>query len=140
MKRRRRTEILIQGKTNLANQFAEQIINHYTVREISPPEYGLTMLKMRETARNSLYYMGEVFMTEAKVEINQQIGIGMVIGMEDDLAKNLAIIDAAYKGELPETKRWEEPLLEEEQKIYEAKVKKQQEILKTKVDFDTMEV
>lgn len=140
MKRRRRTEILIQGNINLAKQLAQEIIDRYPVREISPPEYGLTMLKMRETAKNSLFYMGEVLMTEAKAEINQQIGIGMVIGMQEELAQHLAVIDAAYKAELPETKTWEELLLQEEERIYKDKVKQQQEILKTKVDFDTMDV
>jgi len=140
MKRRRRTEILIQGDPNLAEKFAERIMKNYTCNEISAPTYGLTMMKMRETAKNSLFYIGEVLITEAKVEINQQIGIGLVVGMKDELARNLAVIDAAYKAELPETKEWEAELLKEERLIDEEKRKKQAEISKTKVQFETMDV
>jgi len=140
MKRRRRTEILIQGNPGLAKHFAEKIIKRYPYQEILAPAYGLTMMKMRETAKNSLFYMGEVLITEAKAEVNQQIGIGIVVGMKDELARDLAIIDAAYKAQLPETKEWEEALLQEEQAIQEAKIKKQDEILKTKVQFETMDV
>lgn len=140
MKRRRRTEIFIQGNTSLAKRFAEEIVDHYTCHEISPPTYGLTMMKIRETAKNSLFYIGEVLITEAKVEINQQIGTGIVVGMKDELARNLAIIDAAYIAELPETKKWKEILIQEEKAIHTAKVKKQAEILKTKVQFETMDV
>lgn len=140
MKRRRRTGILIQGNPNLARKFAEEIKNKYSFREISAPSYGLTMMKMRETAKNSLFYIGEVLVTEAKVEINQEIGIGLVIGMKDELATQLAMIDAAYKAKLPETENWKNELLEEERAIKQAKINKQAEVLQTKVDFETMEV
>jgi len=140
MKRRKRTEILVEGDPALAKRFAEEIREHYSVREISQPEHGTTMLKMRETAKNSLFYIGEVLMTEAKVEVEGQIGIGMAVGMKEELVKNLAIIDAAYKARLPEIESWKNSLLEEEKRIEEAKIQEQQEILKTKVNFDTMDV
>ena len=140
MNRRRRTEIFIQGNPNLAKDFAERIMKRYACNEISTPQYGSTMMKMRETAKNSLFYIGEVLITEAKVEINREIGIGIVIGMKDDLAKNLAIIDAAYKANLPETKEWEEELFKVEETIHKEKIQKQAEILKTKVNFETMDV
>ncbi|MFD2043780.1 phosphonate C-P lyase system protein PhnG [Ornithinibacillus salinisoli] len=140
MNRRRRTEILIQGNSDVAREFAESIIERYPYREIMSPRYGLTMIKMRETAKNSLFHLGEVLVTEAKVEIHQQIGIGIVIGMKDELAKHLAIIDSAYKANVEETNEWEERLLEEEQLIFKTKVKKQTELLKTRVQFETMDI
>lgn len=140
MKRRRRTEILIQGKPSLAQKLADEIKEKYSCQEVSAPTYGLTMMKVRETAKNSLFYIGEVLVTEAKVAINNEIGIGIVVGMEDDLAYQLAIIDAAYNAKLPETNNWEALLLEEEQAIQKDKLHKQAQILQTKVQFDTMEV
>ena len=140
MKRRQRTEILIQGDSQLAQQFAESIMDTYECREILAPQYGLTMIKMRETAKNSLFYIGEVLITEAKVEINNRIGIGIVVGMEDELAKHLAIIDAAYKADLPETITWEAQLIEAEKQITKELAKKQAELFETKVSFETMEV
>jgi alpha-D-ribose 1-methylphosphonate 5-triphosphate synthase subunit PhnG len=140
MKRRQRTEILIQGDSQLAQQFAESIMDTYECREILAPQYGLTMIKMRETAKNSLFYIGEVLITEAKVEINNRIGIGIVVGMKDELAKHLAIIDAAYKADLPETTTWKLQLIEAEKQITKELAKKQAELFETKVSFETMEV
>ncbi len=140
MKRRQRTEILIQGDSQLAQQFAESIMDTYECREILAPQYGLTMIKMRETAKNSLFYIGEVLITEAKVEINNRIGIGIVVGMKDELAKHLAIIDAAYKADLPETTTWEVQLIKAEKQITKELAKKQAELFETKVSFETMEV
>ncbi|MFD2654847.1 phosphonate C-P lyase system protein PhnG [Gracilibacillus thailandensis] len=140
MKRKQRTEILIQDGGVLAKELAEMVTQSYKFREIEEPHYGLTMIKMRETAKKSLFYLGEALVTEAKVEVHQSIGIGIVIGMEEELAKHLAIIDAAYRAELPETTEWEEKLEVAAEKIYQQKVKQQAEILKTKVNFETMEV
>ncbi|UOQ94696.1 phosphonate C-P lyase system protein PhnG [Halobacillus shinanisalinarum] len=140
MKRRRRTEILILEHSGLAQNFAETIIENYPCQEIVAPKYGLTMIKMRESAKNSLFYMGEVLVTEAKVEINQCIGIGIVAGMQEELAKYLAIIDAAYKAQLLETEEWGSQLLEAEQQIRQEKAQQQAELFETKVDFETMDV
>jgi len=139
-RRRRRTEILIQGDGQLAQKFAESIVDIYEFREIMAPQYGMTMIKMRETAKNSLFYIGEVLITEAKVEVNNRIGIGIVVGMKDELAQYLAIIDAAYKAELPETNTWETYLIESENQIRKERAKKQAELFETKVNFETMEV
>jgi alpha-D-ribose 1-methylphosphonate 5-triphosphate synthase subunit PhnG len=140
MKRRRRTEILVQGNADLAEKLASQIKQAYTYKVIVKPHYGLTMVKMRESAKKSLFYIGEVLVTEAKVEINEQIGIGIVQGMEDELAMNLAIIDAAYNANLPETQMWTNTLVVAEAEINRKKIKRQAELLATKVNFETMEV
>ena len=139
MKRRRRTEILIQGNPELAEKLAASIIAAYDYKEIIAPRNGLTMVKMRESAKNSLFYMGEVLVTETKVEINNNIGIGIVVGMEEKLAFNLAIIDAAYNANLKEIRIWEAELVEAEKQIKQAQAKEQAKILETKVDFQTMD-
>ncbi|WP_142828531.1 phosphonate C-P lyase system protein PhnG [Planococcus soli] len=140
MKRRKRTEILIQGDGSLAKALAASITQKYECREVSVPEQGMIMVKMRESAKNSLFYMGEVLITEAKVEISGKIGTGLLVGMDEQRATHLAIIDAAYKAQLPEAVDWEHQLLEEEKKIRMAKVQQQAELFETKVSFETMEV
>ncbi|WP_040984273.1 phosphonate C-P lyase system protein PhnG [Oceanobacillus jeddahense] len=140
MKRKQRTEILIQEGGTLAKELAEIVTGNYKYLEIKAPHYGLTMIKMRETAKKSLFYLGEVLVTEAKVEINRTIGLGIVIGMEEELAKHLAIIDAAYRADLPETVAWKEKLKAAAERNNQQKVKEQVDILKTKVNFETMEV
>lgn len=100
----------------------------------------MIMVKMRESAKNSLFYMGEVLITEVKVKIAGKIGMGLLVGMDEQRARSLAIIDAAYRAQLPETAEWEPWLLEEEQQINVAKAQQQAELFETKVSFETMEV
>ncbi|ANU09563.1 phosphonate C-P lyase system protein PhnG [Planococcus antarcticus DSM 14505] len=140
MKRRKRTEILIQGDGRLAKNLAAGIAEKYECREITAPEQGMVMVKMRESAKNSLFYIGEVLITVVKVEVAGKIGTGLLVGMDEQRAMHLAIIDAAYKAQLPETAEWEPQLLEEEQQISIAKAQQQAELFETKVSFETMEV
>jgi len=139
MKRKRRTEILIHANPELAKNVAEAIATNTDWKEIVSPRHGLTMVKVRETAKNSLFYLGEVLVTEAKIEIEDHIGIGIVKGMEDELARNLAIIDAAYQAGRPEIENWEPELMEAEEEIRKERAKKQAEIYQTKVHFETMD-
>ena len=140
MNRRKRTEILIKGNPNIAKELALQINNNYEVKVIQEPENCLVMVKMRESAQKSLFYLGEVLVSEAKVQINEKIGIGIVSDNKPELSYWLAVIDAAYNAKLQETAEWEKLLLEEEKKIQEEILKKQSKILMTKVNFDTMDV
>lgn len=138
MKRRKRTEILIKGSKEIAKAMSDGIDKKYKVNVIEEPNNGLVMVKMREDAKKSLFYLGEVLVTEAKVQINNKLGIGIVNGVNSELAYWLAVIDAAYNAELEETKNWEAILKAEEEKINVEMQKQQSKILNTKVNFDTM--
>jgi alpha-D-ribose 1-methylphosphonate 5-triphosphate synthase subunit PhnG len=140
MKRRRRTEILINGSQKQSEQMAHFILEKYQVKVIQEPESGLVMLKVRETSQKSLFYLGEVLITECKVQIGGIIGIGIVRGDQPDLAFHLAVIDAAFEANLPETIGWVELLETEEKAIQEKRTIANRSILKTKVNFETMDV
>lgn len=140
MNRRQRTEILIKGNRCLSKKLANDIKDKYEVKSIEEPNNGLVMIKMRETAKRELFYLGEVLVTEAKVYVNGSLGFGIVIGDEEELANNLAIIDGAYRNGLKETEDWEDFLLKEEEKIKEKEKREAEKILETKVDFSTMDV
>lgn len=140
MKRRRRTEILINGSQKRTEDMVHVINEHYQVKVIQEPESGLVMVKVRETSKNSLFYPGEVLVTECKVQIKGTIGIGIVTGDQPELAYNLAVIDAAFEAKLPETVAWVQLLENEAKLIQEQRVGAAQSILKTKVDFETMDV
>lgn len=140
MKRRKRTEILIKGSAELARRFSEEIEENYSIKVIQAPENGLVMVKMREAAQKSLFYLGEVFVTEAKVQIKDKLGIGIVTENNQELAYDLAVIDAAYNAGLNETSNWEQQLLDEEMKIKKIAEIEQEKIMMTKVNFETMDV
>lgn len=140
MKRKRRTEILINGSHELVKEFAEEICGSFDVKIIQEPENGLVMLKVRETSKKSLYYPGEVYVTECKVQVKQSIGIGIVMGDQPKLAYNLAVVDAAFGENVSITENWISRLIEEEKRINQQKAAMQSDILKTKVNFENMDV
>lgn len=140
MKRAIRTKVLIEVGQREALEMANEIIGNYEVQEIQPPRQGLTMIKLRESAKNSLFYIGEVLVTETKVRIGNSFGTGIVMEENNDLSKALAVIDAAYKGNLPETENWLHILKELEQKLHNKLEQVKCSIERTKVNFDTMKI
>ncbi|MDQ2086750.1 phosphonate C-P lyase system protein PhnG [Herbivorax sp. ANBcel31] len=140
MKRRKRTEILINTNENIVKFLAEQILNKYEVVTVEKPDYGMVMMKVRETSKKSLFYLGEVLVTECKVQIKGHIGIGIIKGHKDDMAFYLSVIDAAYNAKLEETKELEKILLLEETKQLKEYEQYKNRILKTKVNFETMNI
>lgn len=140
MIRKKRTEVLIKGSSEVSVKLAQEILEIYHVKTIEEPKNSLVMVKVRESAQQSLFYLGEVFITECKVMIDGYLGIGMVKGHEPELVYNLAIIDAAYNANLPETKAWTNVLLLEEGRIKKECEALKNKVLKTKVNFETMDV
>ncbi|AFM40715.1 phosphonate C-P lyase system protein PhnG [Desulfosporosinus acidiphilus SJ4] len=140
MIRKRRTKTLIEGSAKVSAKLAQEIVKAYDVKTIEESNNSLVMVKVRESAQKSLFYLGEVLITECKVMVAESLGIGIVKGYEPTLAYNLAIIDAAYNAGLPETKEWTDVLLLEEVLIKEKYEALKKKVLKTKVNFDTMDV
>ncbi|MHC1715272.1 MAG: phosphonate C-P lyase system protein PhnG [Acidaminococcaceae bacterium] len=140
MDRKRRTRILIEDPSGLARKLSEEIEGKYDVKIIEEPNSGLVMLKMRENSKRALFYLGEVIVVEAKVEVEGKLGIGIVTGNNEELAYWLAVIDAAFNAELAETKTWEELLQQEAEELYASLAEESERILRTKVNFETMSV
>ncbi|HZK53360.1 MAG TPA: phosphonate C-P lyase system protein PhnG [Desulfosporosinus sp.] len=140
MLRKKRTEILINGSSEVSVKLSQEILTVYEVKTLEEPNNSLVMVKVRESAKRSLFYLGEVLITECKVMIQGALGIGMVMGHKLELAYNLAIIDAAYNANCPETKEWTSVLLREGDRIKGNCEASQNKILKTKVNFDNMDV
>ena len=138
MNRAERTKLLIEVGRKQALEMADQIANTYEIIEVQPPREGLVMVKLRESAQQSLFYIGEVLVTETKVKIQNVFGTGIVREMEPELSRALAIIDAAFKGDFPETKQWV-PVMEQlkmELELEQQNIKRS--IERTKVQFNTM--
>ena len=69
MTRKRRTRILIEGDPVLARYICANIEARTKISITSEPREVLVMNKVRETAKNSLFYLGEALLTECKVSI-----------------------------------------------------------------------
>jgi alpha-D-ribose 1-methylphosphonate 5-triphosphate synthase subunit PhnG len=138
MNRKRRTEILLRGRRKIAKVLAEEIGSKYKIVVVQEAQNALIMVKFREKAYSSLFYLGEVLVTEAKVMIKNQVGTGILRGHDDELAYWLAVVDAAYNAKLKETCAWEDLLVSEEMLVQLKQKSNQALIQKTKVDFETM--
>lgn len=98
------------------------------------------MTSLRETARRSRFYLGEVLVSEAKVQVQGSVGLGIIAGDDERAAWELAVIDAAITAGLEETKGWDRMLELEAAAIAERDGAEQARILETRVDFQTMDV
>lgn len=140
MNRRKRTEILVKASAEVVENFAEEILKKYNVIVVEESNNGVVMVKLREKAKSSLFFLGEVLITECKVMINGSLGIGIIKGNEPERAYHLAVVDAAYNANLAETDAWENVLKTTEEIIVQDNKVFSNKVLKTKVNFDTMEV
>ena len=104
---------------------------------ISGPSEGLVMVKTREHAKNTLFYMGEVLITETKIRHGSTVVTGLVKGSDNELSQAMAFIDLSIKMEQFTT---ELPKILETLKNIEANdiAEKTEKILQTKVNFEMM--
>lgn len=104
---------------------------------VSEPSEGLAMVKVREHAQNTLFYLGEVRVTETKLRHKKEIGLGVIKGDAPTLSTALAFIDLCFKTD-QFTYTLNNILSNLKDREKEAVHKKTQEILQTKVNFDMM--
>lgn len=139
MKRRRRTRILVDGDAALRRRLADEIRAAHEVKQLDRPENGLVMITMRETARRSLFHLGELLVCECRVEIDGAIGLGIIAGDDPDAARDLAVIDGAYTAALSECDAWMGLLEAEERRLMELRATEETRLLETRVSFETMD-
>lgn len=138
MDRARRTRILIEGSSELRRELSALITSRRPVLAVDEPRGGLVMVKARETAKNGLFYIGELLVTEAKVQVEGRIGLGIIAGDDPEAARELAIIDAACNAALEESAGWDALLIEEERMIALREATEAARIA-TKVAFESMD-
>lgn len=104
---------------------------------ISGPSEGLVMVKTREHAKNTLFYMGEVLITETKIRHGSVVGTGLVKGSDNELSQAMAFIDLSIKMEQFTTELHK--ILETLKNIEANDIaEKTEKILQTKVNFEMM--
>ena len=94
--RRERTEVLVESGPELALELASLVEAEAAVEDVVPAHQGLVMCQVRETARNTRFYLSEVLVTESRVRIGEAEGLGALMGTNAAHARALAVIDAAY--------------------------------------------
>lgn len=141
MNRNRRTRILIEEDGNLIQELEARGASLFPVVVREAAHLGLMMNPVRESAQNSLFYLGETLVTRARVTVNQQTGLGLISGEEPEKAYHLAVIDAVYSQlDAGEKTEWDSALVAAETKIEESEQQLTAQLNRTKVSFETMEV
>ena len=95
MEKKRLTKILARADRQDVAALSADILRTYRPVIVKEPGKTLTMIKMREPVRQSLFYIGEVIVCEAAVEIDGVKGVAVAMGDDAEKALNMAIIDAA---------------------------------------------
>ena len=116
---------------------ANQIKTDSVVRILKEPQKTLVMVKVRESVKNSLFYLGEVLATECMVTVDGIKGVSVIAGDDFHKAASAAIIDGYLNGN-----RDNEEILRQIEAL-EEKQKKERETLnrqlrKSKVNFNVM--
>lgn len=142
MERKTRTRILVEGDRDVLDQLAREVEQKHDVALVKEPTEELVMLRVRESAQRSQFYLGEALMTSCVVRIGGTYGYGMVMGEDHDKAFDLAVVDAAYTFDPTacEEAGWNALLAQSDERLQAKKRMRNEVLLKTQVDFSTMEV
>lgn len=136
MEKRRLFKIMSKADRKRIISLADEIRKENDVIIVKEPEKALTMIKMREPVKESLFYLGEVIVTEATVSINNINGMAVAMGDDYEKTLSMAIIDAACNAKLFEK---EALLLELEQEQISKEEKENAMFMKTMVNFNSMD-
>lgn len=96
MNRRERSQVLAAASTEEVTRIADVIQAEHEVRILKEPQKTLVMVKVRESVKRSLFYLGEVLATECMVVVDDAKGASVVAG--DDIEKGIAmaVIDGYF--------------------------------------------
>ena len=136
MIRLERTRILVHCSKQFLRQWAEYFEQQEAFHLLEEPKNALTMIRMRESAQHSLFYL----VSETRVECKNVIGIGVIQGNELEKSYDLAVIDAACNAALCGIEALEAALVQEKQRQDAEHARHVAGILKTRVNFETMDV
>ena len=136
MEKKRLFKIMAQADRDVIIGLADKIKQSREVVIVKSPEKALTMIKMREPVKESLFYLGEVIVTEATVSLDGTNGTAVTMGDDFDKTLAMAVIDAACNCNVFEDT---EVLLELEKEQIDKEEKENAMFMKTMVNFHSMD-
>ena len=95
MDKKRLTKILVKADRDTVTSLSTHVQKQYHPTILKEPGKTLAMIKMRDPVRQSLFYIGEVIVSEAIVEIDGVKGVSVCMGDDTEKALHMAVIDAA---------------------------------------------
>jgi alpha-D-ribose 1-methylphosphonate 5-triphosphate synthase subunit PhnG len=136
MDKKRLTKILAKADRRDVAAMAAGIRKTHRPVIVKEPGKTLTMIKMREPVRQSLFYIGEIIVSEAVVEIDGVQGTAVLMGDDAEKTIDMAIVDAAInKGVFTGM----ETLLALEKRQNDLVMRENAMHMKTMVSFESMD-
>lgn len=137
MTKRELSAILAKASKEEVSAIADPMKVEHEIQMMKEPQKTLVMVKVRESVKNSLFYLGEVLVTECMVMVDGKKGVSVVAGDEYEKAIGIAIIDGYLNGEhCKETVIKKIEQLEKRQK--QAREQLNRQLRKSKVNFNVM--
>lgn len=136
MEKERLFRIMAKADAGIVAGLSKELKERHSIVIIKAPAKTLVMIKMREPVRESLYYIGEVMVSEAVVELDGTKGMAVIMGDNFNKALDMAIIDAACNGGVFQGERY---LLDLEKIQRGLEMKENAMHLRTMVNFNSMD-
>lgn len=129
--------------TEQTEALAADIASQCTVRDVTLPQSGLGLLKLPDSALNDLYFLGEVPVSQAHVEVITNDGTRAEGGarlMDDrpSLVRALAVLDATLAARLPRHEQALDLLRTGMSQVKETEVERHAMLAATRVDFSLL--
>jgi len=136
MDKKRMTKVLVRADRSEIEALSADIRKTYRPVMIKEPAKTLAMIKLRDPVKQGVFYLGEVIVSEAVVEIDGVQGVAVMMGDDTDRVLGMAIIDAAVNIEVFTNF---EKLAELEEKQSKRELQEHVMNLKTMVNFESMD-
>lgn len=136
MEKRRLFKIMSKADRDAVIKMADKIRKKHELVVIKEPEKALAMIKMREPVKESLFYLGEIIVTEATVSVDGVSGTAVAMGDDFEKTFSMAVVDAACNQGCFED---ESILLELEEEQIIREEKENGMFMKTMVNFHSMD-
>lgn len=90
--------LLTHAPPSAVKALAEDLIPHLGTINVLINRTGLVMLPYTDTATGTQFHLGEVLVSESRVQVKSEItGYGMCIGRDLEQSMAIALIDAAFQ-------------------------------------------
>ncbi|CAN5869117.1 hypothetical protein BH24ACT3_BH24ACT3_08350 [soil metagenome] len=137
--REHRTELLAVAAPDALTDLADRCLSDgATPTVLAGPEVGMVMLSVREPVARERFYLGEVLVTRAEVELADARGWAMVMGRDRLGALAAAICDAEVEAGRPRAGEVVELCAATEADRARADATEQAELAPTEVRFEEL--
>lgn len=138
MNRREVSAVLAGAEAEEVKAIAEQISSRCGIKILKQPQKTLVMVKVRESVKKSLFYLGEVLASECMVKVNDVKGASVMIGDDFEKCIAAAVIDGFLNDRTQDHSHVTEQIeaLKEKQKKTREALNRQ--LRKSKVNFNVM--